>query len=118
MKSFSCGMPLAREACPCFTGLFQQADLSLHRTISSGKLFSLSVFQHVSVLAFVFLMKILVTGGVGFIGSHSVEYIQDRAEVRVMDDLRSGFRHNLDGFQCELLVGSILDRDPHALSPI
>ena len=61
-------------------------------------------------------MKILVTGGAGFIGSHIVEYFQGQAEVRVLDNLRSGFRHNLAGFQCELMVGSILDRDPHALS--
>jgi len=56
-------------------------------------------------------MKILVTGGAGFIGSHIVEHFQGNAEVRVLDNLRSGFRHNLAGFQCELMVGSILDRD-------
>jgi|SRR5664280_1077818 len=56
-------------------------------------------------------MKILVTGGAGFIGSHIVEHFQGKAEVRVLDNLRSGFEHNLAGFQCELLVGSILDRD-------
>jgi UDP-glucose 4-epimerase len=56
-------------------------------------------------------MKILVTGGAGFIGSHIVEYFQDRAEVCVLDNLRSGFEHNLVGLQCELMVGSILDRD-------
>ena len=55
--------------------------------------------------------KILVTGGAGFIGSHIVEYFQGRAEVRVLDNLRSGFQHNLAGFQCELIIGSILDRD-------
>jgi len=56
-------------------------------------------------------MKVLVTGGAGFIGSHLVEHFQGNAEVRVLDNLRSGFQHNLAGFQCELLVGSILDRD-------
>ena len=61
-------------------------------------------------------MRILVTGGAGFIGSHIVEHFQGLIEVRVLDDLRSGFRHNLAGFQCKLLVGSVLDRDPHALS--
>jgi UDP-glucose 4-epimerase len=32
-------------------------------------------------------MKMLVTGGAGFIGSHIVEYFQDKAEVRVLDHL-------------------------------
>jgi UDP-glucose 4-epimerase len=56
-------------------------------------------------------MKILVTGGAGFIGSHIVEHFQGKAEVRVLDNLRSGFRNNLNGFQYEFMQGSILDRD-------
>lgn len=56
-------------------------------------------------------MKILVTGGAGFIGSHIVEYFQGRAEVCVLDNLRSGFKHNLAGFQHEFIQASILDRD-------
>jgi UDP-glucose 4-epimerase len=56
-------------------------------------------------------MKILVTGGAGFIGSHIVEYFQNRAEVRVLDNLSSGFKHNLAGFNCDLVEGSILDRE-------
>jgi UDP-glucose 4-epimerase len=56
-------------------------------------------------------MKILVTGGAGFIGSHIVEYFQGKAEVRVLDNLRSGFKKNLSGFECELIEGSILDRE-------
>ena len=55
-------------------------------------------------------MKILVTGGAGFIGSHIVEHFQGKAEVRVLDNLRSGFRHNLAPFQHELIEASILDR--------
>ena len=35
-------------------------------------------------------MKILVTGGAGFIGSHIVEHYQDKAEeIRVLDNLRT-----------------------------
>jgi len=56
-------------------------------------------------------MKILVTGGAGFIGSHIVEHFQDRADVRVLDNLHSGFKHNLAGFKHEFIRASILDRE-------
>ena len=56
-------------------------------------------------------MKVLVTGGAGFIGSHIVEHFQGKAEVRVLDNLRSGFLRNLADFQHEFIEGSILDRD-------
>ena len=56
-------------------------------------------------------MKVLVTGGAGFIGSHIVEHFQGKAEVRVLDNLRSGFKHNLAGFAHEFIEASILDRD-------
>ena len=56
-------------------------------------------------------MRALVTGGAGFIGSHIVEALQGRAEVRVLDNLRSGFKRNLTGLQCEFIEASILDRD-------
>ena len=56
-------------------------------------------------------MRVLVTGGAGFIGSHIVEHFQGTAEVRVLDNLRSGFRHNLAGFRHEFIEASILDRD-------
>ena len=56
-------------------------------------------------------MRVLVTGGAGFIGSHIVEHFQTQADVRVLDNLRSGFQHNLAGFRHEFIPGSILDRD-------
>jgi UDP-glucose 4-epimerase len=56
-------------------------------------------------------MRVLVTGGAGFIGSHIVEYFQGKAEVRVLDNLRSGFKHNLTDFRYEFIPGSILERD-------
>lgn len=41
-------------------------------------------------------MKILVTGGAGFIGSHIVDaFLSAGHEVCVVDDLSTGFRHNL-----------------------
>ncbi len=55
-------------------------------------------------------MKILVTGGCGFIGSHIVEHFQGKADVKVLDNLRSGFRHNLDGFDVDIIEGSIMDQ--------
>lgn len=54
-------------------------------------------------------MKILVTGGAGFIGSHVVERFQGRAEIRVLDNFRTGYRHNLKGLECEIIEGSITD---------
>jgi UDP-glucose 4-epimerase len=56
-------------------------------------------------------MRVLITGGAGFIGSHIAEHFQGKAEVRVLDNLRSGFQHNLAGLHCEFVEGSILDRD-------
>ena len=54
-------------------------------------------------------MKILVTGGSGFIGSHVVEHYQGRAEVIVLDNLRSGHRKNLQGLTCQFVKGSVRD---------
>ena len=56
-------------------------------------------------------MRILITGGAGFIGSHLAEYFHDKAEVVVLDNLRTGYRKNLDGLQVEFIEKSILDRD-------
>ncbi len=56
-------------------------------------------------------MRILVTGGAGFIGSHIVEHFQDQAEIRVLDNLRSGYEHNLAPFEVEFIRGSILDEE-------
>jgi UDP-glucose 4-epimerase len=56
-------------------------------------------------------MRVLITGGCGFIGSHLVEHYQGVAdEIRVLDNLRSGYRRNLDGLTCSFIEGSITDR--------
>ena len=56
-------------------------------------------------------MRILVTGGAGFIGSHIVERFHETAEVRVLDNLRSGLKGNLAGFKHEFIQNTILDRN-------
>ncbi|OGV48975.1 MAG: dTDP-glucose 4,6-dehydratase [Lentisphaerae bacterium GWF2_52_8] len=56
-------------------------------------------------------MRILITGGSGFIGSHIAEHFHAKAEVRILDNLRSGKRENLKGLNVEFIEGSILERD-------
>jgi UDP-glucose 4-epimerase len=57
-------------------------------------------------------MKVLVTGGAGFIGSHIVERLVGRGHVvRVIDNFSSGKRENLAPFasRVELIQGDIRD---------
>jgi len=53
----------------------------------------------------------LIPGGAGFIGSHLVEFWQGKAQVRVLDNLRSGYLRNLAGLKYDFIEGSILDRE-------
>ena len=54
-------------------------------------------------------MKILVTGGAGFIGSHSVEaLLAEGHSVRVLDNLSSGYLENVPS-EAELLKGDVND---------
>jgi UDP-glucose 4-epimerase len=55
-------------------------------------------------------MKVLITGGAGFIGSHIAQHFQGRADVVVLDNLRSGFRKNLDDLRCRFIEGSVTDQ--------
>ena len=54
---------------------------------------------------------ILVTGGSGFIGSHICELCQGKYKVRVLDNLRTGRKSNLDGLDVEFIEGSVADRE-------
>ncbi len=56
-------------------------------------------------------MKVLVTGGAGFIGRHIVSSFQGKADVWVIDSFRTGFPKNLNGLQCQLVNDSILNRE-------
>ncbi len=59
-------------------------------------------------------MRVLVTGGAGFIGSHLVRACLEAGEdVRVLDDLSSGKRENLRGVEreLELVERSVADAD-------
>jgi len=58
-------------------------------------------------------MKVLVTGGAGFIGANLVRALSDGPDndIVVLDDLSFGFRSNLDGLDVTFIEGSILDED-------
>lgn len=58
-------------------------------------------------------MKVVVTGGAGFIGSHIVEYWSERnAEVHIIDSLRSGYKKNIENFaNITFHNGSITDKE-------
>lgn len=54
-------------------------------------------------------MKILVTGGAGYIGSVTVKSLQDEGhEVTVFDNLSYGHRESVS---CSLIVGDLVDRE-------
>ncbi len=55
-------------------------------------------------------MRVLITGGAGFIGSHIAEHFQGTAEVRVLDNLRSGSQANLASMKVEFMQGDVRDR--------
>ncbi|AEF97053.1 ADP-glyceromanno-heptose 6-epimerase [Methanotorris igneus] len=56
-------------------------------------------------------MKVLITGGAGFIGSNLALTLQKNYEVVVLDDFFSGHFKNLIGFEGDIISESILDVD-------
>ncbi|MBN1349387.1 SDR family oxidoreductase [candidate division KSB1 bacterium] len=53
------------------------------------------------------MIKILVTGGCGFIGSHIVEALHQKNEVIVFDNLKSGFQKNIEPFNVKFVEGDV-----------
>ncbi|MGD9642141.1 MAG: SDR family NAD(P)-dependent oxidoreductase [Elusimicrobiales bacterium] len=59
-------------------------------------------------------MKVLITGGAGFIGSNTAEYLLSLGwKVRIFDDLSTGSMANLAGLKVDFLKGDV--RNPAAL---
>ena len=57
-------------------------------------------------------MKALVTGGAGFIGSNVVKYLlENNWKVRVLDNLSSGYKCNLEGLDIEFIEGDICNSE-------
>jgi UDP-glucose 4-epimerase len=59
-------------------------------------------------------LRILITGGAGFIGSHLARALAERGDdVLILDDLSTGTRENVEGLLAndgvELVAGSIMD---------
>lgn len=59
-------------------------------------------------------MRVLITGGAGFIGSNLAKHINKHSadtDVRIIDDLSTGFESNLNGTDVQLIRASVLDYD-------
>lgn len=59
-------------------------------------------------------MKVLITGGAGFIGSNLAKFLLEKdnaATVRILDDLSTGNEENLEDVDVEFTRGTLLDMD-------
>lgn len=62
-------------------------------------------------------MRVLVTGGAGFIGSHLVRALLERGDrVRVVDDFSTGRESNLEGLPVDVVRGDVRDASAVALA--
>lgn len=54
------------------------------------------------------MKKYVITGGAGFIGSHIAENLSKEGhQVTIIDSLRTGFEHNLNGLNVDFIKGDI-----------
>ncbi|HJQ44882.1 MAG TPA: NAD-dependent epimerase/dehydratase family protein [Amycolatopsis sp.] len=56
-------------------------------------------------------MKVVITGGAGFIGANLCRTLAEQHDVVVLDDLSTGSVANLAGVEVDLRVGSVLEAD-------
>ncbi len=67
------------------------------------------------------MIKVLVTGGAGYIGSHvAAELVKEGYSVRIFDDFSNGLQKRVDGKFRDIINGNILDREKliHAMQGI
>ncbi|MRX38618.1 SDR family NAD(P)-dependent oxidoreductase [Flavobacterium sp. LC2016-23] len=58
------------------------------------------------------MKKYVITGGAGFIGSHIAEHLSKEGhQVTILDSLRTGFEHNLNGLNVDFVQGDIRDEN-------
>lgn len=64
-----------------------------------------------SIRCIMVVMRVLVTGGAGFIGSHLVERaLRDNWQVTVLDNFSTGRRENLSDLDVDIIEGDICDK--------
>lgn len=59
------------------------------------------------------IKRVLVTGGCGFVGANLIRFLDEKTdwELAVVDDLRKGSRHYLDGLNVDVIIGDAGDPD-------
>ena len=80
--------------------------------ISNTKIVELLEFYSIIIYFGTVMQKVLITGGAGFIGSHTTDILlSQNIPVRVLDNLSSGHRHNLprEHSLLEFIEGDITD---------